>query len=418
MRILNTLTIAAILVASGLPQLSGRTWTSNTGTKLEAELLGFDGREVRLKLSSGSEARVPVSRLSPADQEFLRNTPSAAQARAVEPAWPGVIKVAERSLEIALTKENPSQREFIYQSEAFEFSSQAKLAGSVMKEVARTFESTRQLIDAMPWSLVCKPPEGAQRFIAKLYETRADYVNDGGPELSGGVYNSGDKIFRVPFPSLGLVQRGKTYFKDDGYDSGTLVHEITHQLMDEYLPFLPVWVIEGTAEYVEMLPFRAGTFRADDHRAAMKRDVDQWLKNEDWEPSIDELDAMLKMTRASWNEACANASSMRRMYHRALLMVYYFSHLDGDGKGSGFIAFMGRIAAEAAAMRKFFADPRVKQLGGGRFSYPRDFPPPDTDPDSAPFKHLGLLTGDRPASTIAQTMTAAYKAMGVKVSIR
>lgn len=412
----HPLTLTALLCLCNA--LSARTWTSNTGTKLDAELIGLDGTEVRLRLANGTEARVPLARLSSGDQAFLRQQPAPAAGNPSTASWPGVIKVSERSVEIAVAKEDPGQREFIYQSEAFEFSSQAKLAGSVMKEVARTFESTRQLINAMPWSLVCRPPQGRERFVAKLYETRADYINDGGPELSGGVYNSGDKIFKVPFPSLGLVQRGKTYFKDDGYDSGTLVHEITHQLMDEYLPFLPVWVIEGTAEYVEMLPFRAGTFRADDHRAAMKREVDGWEKREQWAPSIDELEAMLRMNRADWNDACSNASSMRRMYHRAQLMVYYFSHLDGDGKGTQFIAFMKQIAAEAESMRKFFADPRVKQLGGGRFSYPRDFPPPDTDPESAPFKHLGLLIGERPSAAIAQGMVEAYKSMGIKVSVK
>ena len=28
----------------------------------------------------------------------------------------------------------------------------------------------------------------------------------------------------------------------------TLVHEVTHQVMDDYLSFLPTWIVEGTAE--------------------------------------------------------------------------------------------------------------------------------------------------------------------------
>ena len=62
---------------------------------------------------------------------------------------------------------------------------------------------------------VFPPPDGLVRYRAALYETRGDYFQAGGPQNSGGVYMSGEKIFKVPFPSLGLTKRGKTYFKND-----------------------------------------------------------------------------------------------------------------------------------------------------------------------------------------------------------
>jgi hypothetical protein len=326
--------------------------------------------------------------------------------------------VPARSIEIAVTSENPEARKYIYQSEAFEFSSQAKLAGSVMKEVARTFESTKSLIEALPWGVLCKPPEGRPRFIAALYETRADYVAAGGPEMSGGVYSSGDKIFKIPFQSLGMEKRGQTYFKDDNYSNGTLVHEITHQLMDDYLGFLPKWVIEGTAEYTEMLPYKSGTFRADSHKSGIKEDVDQWQQQEGFSLDLGKLESLMTMNRDQWDAECATATKMRDMYHRSQLLVYYFCHLDGDKKGVRFIKFMDAIYAQVAELRAFFADPRVKRLEGGRFSYPKDFPPPDMKSESAPFKNLGILVEERGYEKIAAEIINGYKSIGVKIMVR
>ncbi len=387
---------------------------------------------VLLKLVNGQTVPFPLTRLSADDQAFAKTqaggggaaTPAATAAATAnrqpveKRTWPGNVVVPARSIEIAVTSENPEARKYIYQSEAFEFSSQAKLAGSVMKEVARTFESTKSLIEALPWGVLCKPPEGRPRFIAALYETRADYVAAGGPEMSGGVYSSGDKIFKIPFQSLGMEKRGQTYFKDDNYSNGTLVHEITHQLMDDYLGFLPKWVIEGTAEYTEMLPYKSGTFRADSHKSGIKEDVDQWQQQEGFSLDLGKLESLMTMNRDQWDAECATATKMRDMYHRSQLLVYYFCHLDGDKKGVRFIKFMDAIYAQVAELRAFFADPRVKRLEGGRFSYPKDFPPPDMKSESAPFKNLGILVEERGYEKIAAEIINGYKSIGVKIMVR
>jgi hypothetical protein len=426
--------LSLLLVCLGSSALVAgpRPWTDSTGRKVEAEFVGMKDDSVLLKLVNGQTVPFPLTRLSADDQAFAKTqaggggaaTPAATAAATAnrqpveKRTWPGNVVVPARSIEIAVTSENPEARKYIYQSEAFEFSSQAKLAGSVMKEVARTFESTKSLIEALPWGVLCKPPEGRPRFIAALYETRADYVAAGGPEMSGGVYSSGDKIFKIPFQSLGMEKRGQTYFKDDNYSNGTLVHEITHQLMDDYLGFLPKWVIEGTAEYTEMLPYKSGTFRADSHKSGIKEDVDQWQQQEGFSLDLGKLESLMTMNRDQWDAECATATKMRDMYHRSQLLVYYFCHLDGDKKGVRFIKFMDAIYAQVAELRAFFADPRVKRLEGGRFSYPKDFPPPDMKSESAPFKNLGILVEERGYEKIAAEIINGYKSIGVKIMVR
>lgn len=411
---------------------AARTWKNSSGREVEAEYVGMKGDSVLLKLTSGQTVPYPLTQLSPEDQDFIKKLATGGAPAAAVPAvpaatgrlpvdqraWPAVVEVPAKSVEIAAVDENPAARKFVYQSEAFEFTSQARLAPSMMKEVARTFEATKSLVEALPWGIQCRPPEGRPRFLAALYETRDDYIAAGGPELSGGVYSSGDKIFKIPFPSLGLKRLGKTYTRDDNFSNGTLVHEITHQLMDDYLAFLPKWVIEGTAEYTEMLPCKAGVFRASAHKNGMKEDAETWERQEGFILQIDSLEKMMTMNRDQWDAECSTAQKMRDMYHRSQLLVYFFCHLDDGGKGARFIRFMEAVYGEVAALRSFFADPRVKRLEGGRFSYPKDFPPPDMDSETAPFKHLGILTAERPWPKLAQEIIDSYRSIGVKVTVR
>lgn len=438
--IMQKITICLGLLTLGLPallvqaQATVRAWTDSTGRKVEAAYAGLQGDSVMLKLSDGKTVPFPLARLSPEDQAFVKTQTAAPAGKGASIAdvrdakrlpveqrtWPVNVEVPARSVEIAVASESVTERRYVYQSEAFEFTSQAKLAGSVMKEVARTFEATRSLVEAMPWGIVCRPPEGHPRFQAALYESREDYIQAGGPQNSGGVYGTGDKIFKIPFPSLGLEKRGQTYFKNDNYSNSTLVHEITHQLMDEYLNFLPTWVIEGTAEYTEMLPYKSGTFRADAHKSGMKDDATVWEKQEGFPMDIGSLQEHMTMTRAQWQAACSTPEKMRDMYHRSQMLVYYFCHLDkdknGDRKGIRFIRFMEAVHSQVQEVRAFFANPRVKRMDGGRFSYPTDLTPPDMS-EQAPFKNLAVLLDERPYPKIATEIIEGFKDIGIKVRV-
>ncbi len=399
---------------------------------MPAEFEGIEGDNVLLKLGDGRVAPFPLGKLSDADRAFVEKAKNGAAPSGSAPSgtytppprvpiekreWPDVVAVDSRAVEITAVEESEEKRNYVYESEAFQFTSQAKLAGSVMKEVARTFEATRALISQLPWGVVCEPPEGLERYKAALYETRDDYFRAGGPTNSGGVYMSGEKIFKIPFPSLGLEMRGKTYFMNDNYSNDTLVHELTHQMMHDYLPFLPKWVIEGSAEYAELMPYNAGTFRASSHKTELKRHIDSRGRY-GLDPSVGSAEAHLTMTRQGWEDASGDSKGQMTVYFRSLLMVYYFCHLDGDGKGTRFLKFMDGVRDEAEARVAFFADPRVKSFDDGRYSYPRDMTPPDMDPDTAPFKYMDRLLDGRSYEQLALEVTEAYKSIGEKIEAR
>lgn len=424
----------ALCVSAPAQDGQERPWKDVQGRIIQAVFISATADQVTLRLADGQEHQIAISRFCPEDQAFVKqqvtaSAPGASPAPAMPPpgparvpvekrTWPQNVVVSSRSVEIEALEESAATRKFVYRSEAFEFTSQAKLAGSVMKEVARTFEATRAVVSELPWGVLCRPPPGLERYQAALYETRNDYLAAGGPENSGGVYMSGEKIFKVPFPSIGLEMRGKTWFKNDNYDGGTLIHEITHQMMHDYLTFLPTWVIEGTAEYIEMLPYNAGTFRAGSHKTAFRDHVKE-MEKRGYSLDIGNLETHMTMNRSTWGGIADTSNrAMGELYFRSALIVYFFNHLDGekDREGQRFIRFMDAVYGEVAALRAFFADPRVKTFPDGRFSYPRDFPPPDMKSDTAPFKHLPILLDERGYSQIAQELVEAYKTIGLKVS--
>ncbi len=420
------------LLFSQAPQL--RQWTDATGRKVEAAFGGVQGESVILKLKNGSSVPFAIAKLSPADQEFIKSQPggaagngNGANGAAKPPAaaskprlpidkrpWPDQIMVSPAAIDASLVKENAANREFIYQTQAFEFSSQAKLAKSVMTEVAQSFEITRELLDKLPWGLDCQPPDGMERYQAKLFETRDDYEAAGGPKLSGGVYSGATKTFMVPFQSIGLKMVGKTYQMDrKNFRNDTLVHEITHQLMDEYIRFIPTWMIEGTAEYCEMLPDSANGFYAANHKSGIKEYIDTFNRRK-IETEIPSLQEHMTMTRDAWDGIATNSTSMGTLYFRSCLLVYFFNHLDGDGKGGRFLKFMDAVHGEVEATREFFKNPEVKRSAGGGFTYPRSLTPPDF---RNPFKHLPLLLDERAYDKLAKEVEEGYKKIGVKIKV-
>jgi hypothetical protein len=400
-------------------------WTNSEGKQVEASFGGLEGENVKLILPNGSTVDYPLSKLSPADQAKARSLATTSPAEPSNPnrlppekrQWPDKVEVSARTMErLTLVSEEPANRKYIYQTSGFEFMSQDKLAGSVMLEIARTFEATKELINALPWGIVCRPPPPLERYQAALYETRQDYFLNGGPENSGGVYDSGDQIFKIPFPSLGLERRGKTWFKNDSYTNDTLVHEITHQMMHDYLPFLPKWIIEGSAEYTELLPYSSGTFRVSSHKSGIKDYLSQMTKRR-VAPDLGSIKDHFTMTRSGWDSMQSEGSNSQiTLYFRSAMLVYFFNHLDGDGSGKNFIRFFDAVYNETEAYKAFFAHPDVKKMPGGRFTYPSSLTPPDTNPDSAPFKHTDLLLNGRDFATLATEIVEGFRSIGVKIT--
>lgn len=404
---------------------------------MQAALAGIEGDQVLFLMSGGQTIKFPLAKLSPTDQDFIKKNMAATPAPAPAPGgsvpatpagvtprlpveqrvWPKEVEVPARSIEIAVVTEKPEDKNCVYQSEAFSFHSEEKLAGSVMKEIARTFEATRTLLQTLPWAIDPKPPVDAGRFRAKFFATRQSYEADGGPENSGGVYMSRDRTFRVPFQSLGLKLLGKTWAKDDDYSNDTIIHEITHQLMHDYLAFLPTWVIEGTAEYTEMLPYKAGRFRAAAHESGFKEYL-QIAESRGVGLSDINVAGHLMLKDEDWRtQAQSGGIAQFRLYFASCVMVYYFCHIDGDGKGTRFLKYLDKIAEARGAWNAFFANPLVKvEKETGRYSWPigKVTPPAFKQDEEYGFEQMQILMDGRTPEQLEAEMKAGFKKIGIK----
>jgi hypothetical protein len=450
---------AAILFAAGLqaqsPAPAMRHWTDAQGRSIQAALKAVEGDQVVLLMASGQTLKFPLSKLSPADQEFVKKsgastaTPAKVAAQPVasprvpieKRTWPVVVEVPTKSIEITTIEENPAEKRCIYRSEAFEFVSEDKLAAQgVVKEIARTFEATKALVQALPWGIDPKPPADLGYYQAKFYMSRRNYVNAGLPANSDGAYSIDDRIFHIPFESLGLKMVGKTWAQDREFRNDTVIHEVTHQLMHDYIRMLPLWIIEGTAEYTASLPYNAGKFQAAKHASALREYAKERAESEGMTPSsFRPLDDHVKMSREDWTNISEKPAgqhrAMRQLYFQSYATVYYFCHLDGDGKGTRFLKYLDamaderpkwaeyslKFAAYRKAMSEFFKLPGVKRLDDGRVSYPitLTLPTPPKEPVGENGKDFGIeklniLYEGRTGSQLEAQMKEGFKKIGIK----
>ena len=258
--------------------------------------------------------------------------------------WPSVTRIADM-LPARTVKDGPG--EWIYETQHFRFVSDAPLALSAVKEIARIFEGTYTANLALPIDSPCGHYQVCERgrFIAQLFEHYDDYIKAGGHEGSAGVFiwqewrlngtlvDTGMEKGRVlvPFRSLGLEKRGPRYVRSGRkIEAKTLAHEITHHMTCPGAN-LPKWLAEGLAEYVGLSYEGNGQTRFSGNRNTISKFVSDYGENRAGGRAIGkkpQVDATLQqfLTGA---KTFPGTQSDQVNYGVSALLVYYFFHLDG-----------------------------------------------------------------------------------------
>lgn len=394
-----------------------RTWTNTNGRAIRAELLAVEDGNALFTME-GKRSSVPLKDLSEADRVYITEdwVPpfDYGRFRRGSKPWPAAVDLLPGATEVEIISAEPKKRSFVYRTKNFEFTSDAELAGSTMKEVSRSFEATYLLLQSLPWS-VSSREEDEPLFPASLFENFGDYVSSGGPPNSGGVYKRREHRFYIPFTSLGLKKKNGRYFRADRFDVDVLVHEVTHMMMAKQLNYLPVWVIEGAAEFTSSMPYSAGRFRCDDTDKGLRDYLEKYGRGRGGRAfSKKDLRGILEISRDDWQARNqASSSEQHRLYAAAFVLFYYFEHLDDRSKGYAMHEFFHRAAGEGrrwapywAGMKKYREEiaafkklPEVESTGNGGFRYPSNLTPP-TSPkapvpggysDSVCYLHIDLL---------------------------
>jgi hypothetical protein len=347
---------------SFLAALEARTWTDVQGRKIEAEFVSATATDVTLKLASGKDATLPLNRLSQEDLAYIRESAAEGGNKDAKPdpktaekegdglnfddPWPQTIRFSEDP-QIEVVAEDKEQKRFIYESAHYRFVCDVRLSQQVVKGFAVMFESTYQYCRALPLAISGGgKTEGKYQIL--LFETKESYVQAGGPPTSAGVFMSGKNVVMVPLTSLGVRQVGSGYMLDRNETSGTLIHEITHQLTpgQYYAPGAMGWFSEGLAEYTTATPYRAGAFKVKSNfddivayaTAYGKKDTrGRALGTEINAPAFKDF---CLMSYAQFTGANPNFN-----YGFGLVLTTYFLHLDGDGDAKRMKEFLKALRA-------------------------------------------------------------------------
>ena len=345
--------LAASLASAQLPTVEPpRAWKTTEGGLSRRRVVSFDGTNVVLRMANGSRAQAPATKLSAEDQQYLVDWQ---KKQPINTAMPDQVGVETSQVKAEVVSEDPVAEKFVYRTEHFEFESQGKLNQVLLRDVARNFEATYELLKALPWHIDPRPASG-DLFHARLLKNKEAYYAAGGMQNSGGMYSRQMKYFLVPFESIGVKLVGKAYAKDENFETHTMVHELTHQMMHFWLGYLPQWVVEGTAEYTGTLPLHTGQFRL----AAAKnglRDYLAFLKNrtKNGVPEPYPLEQLFPITNEQWNEVLdRDPRESGRLYFTSFLLVYYFMHLDGKGDGQLFARYFREVGETRKAMEDYY----------------------------------------------------------------
>jgi hypothetical protein len=345
-----------VLLLLVLPVVSAngevRIWKDDKQREVRAKFLGLDnGNLVRLELENGRQATFPLANLSQACRSYVathvaaeNDDPSRAEAgkENFTTPWPTRVGCAE-NLNIEIISENIEAKEFVYSSTNFRFISDAKLTAKVVKEFAGMFEATWAYCNAIPLGLG-KGELTDGKYLIKLFERRQDYYAAGGAAFPGssGFFSGEMKRIIIPFDSLGLRKVGSAYTVDRSTYNRILPHEITHQLTP--VPYFGntspnFWLSEGLADYVATTPYSSGSYNLRNHR----KDLVEYVTGHSGVDGIgrdlgSKIDVMpFKDFMLLPVEAYGASGNLN--YGVALLIVYYFIHLDGEGDAARFKAY-------------------------------------------------------------------------------
>jgi len=245
-----------------------RTWTSRDGKRtFRASLVGGPPGELQFRGETGSTFTAGLEAFAPDDQILLLRWIESHPWPVRYPqtvAVPMSVGIGLSTVAQPADTQAPGARRqpYSYQTEHFYFGSSVPLGRAHLQSIGASFEATRRLLRALPWNI--PPPLASDgKHLVSLFLNRNQYHEAGGSPSSAAIYTPATKEFLVPFESIGLApgENDESYEFKGPVVFDTLHHELTHQQMHPLLFGLPMWIIEGSAEFIGNVPYEKGQFR-------------------------------------------------------------------------------------------------------------------------------------------------------------
>ncbi|MEX2580698.1 MAG: SHD1 domain-containing protein [Verrucomicrobiales bacterium] len=380
-----------------LAKEEARIWTDRDGRTVAARFVEVSGSTVVLELENGARSRVPVTTLSLEDQTLV------ASLRDKRPlVWPETVTVDTETLTVREGEQDAENRQHHYETDNFEFISNAPLTGRVVAEVAADLELIDAAFQALPWDW---EPRSEESDLFKMYlaETEEDFIALGGTDNTSG--GSRDDYAFVKFSAVGLRTLGSRYsFDPSRKEPGRVVSLGARLMTGEMRSLLKPWSARGMENFLRRVSYRSGGFHFAGLETAIKREI---KLDSDRGVSLD-LDRLVARLRADWGDENYRGvrQALAESHFDSMVLFYYFGYLDGDGSGEALHRYYRDVARERLVWRAY-------RESSGKTERPR----PRDDSGSWPewgTEHLDGLLDGRSDEELKAEIDAKFRAMGIR----
>lgn len=318
----SSLCLFAILLVTTI-FVQGRTWTDTNGRQLVATIQGVRNESVTV-LRESDQRRLTLSfdQLVESDQEYAKSW--AALQLNLRKRWPSSVKASGVNVE-QLSDSTASG--YSYATPHFRFHCDAELSNRLVSHVAAIFEVVYAAGEEIP--LPIKPLPPGKTHTVQLFKSVSDYKAAGAHPGSAGTYSFARNEVLVPLASLATSDESGVFRPESNPDYPTLIHEITHCITSDWRGYVPVWLFEGFARYMEVVPHTREqlNFNGLTPRLAVWRSGNGSYDNV---PIID-FEYILGCSYQQWDKTFYdNPQNLRAQYTTAMVLVQYFLEIDSN----------------------------------------------------------------------------------------
>ena len=284
--------------------------------------------------------------------------------------WPR--SVGPGQVQPKFVSSDPAKPVYRFETPRYILDSDAKLAPKELTQLASALEATKDLIASLPLGLEASPvlpplaptsspmvplipPHPSGKMLVALFATPEAYGLAGGSSGSGGGYAYWNRRILISLANLGIGPAGRTDVPPLNQQIFVIKHEVTHQIMHDWLPFIPVWLNEGFSDCIASVPYQEGVYDFTRADRAFIDYLNKWrtegnMRDIEMKPVSD----LLNLRSSAW-QAAVKAEQSHLNYNSSALLVWYFLRQDGNGDGQPLMHYF-----EAVRSRPFMAKQAVE----------------------------------------------------------
>lgn len=325
-------TLSATLISA-----QGRTWTDVEGRQLEATI-----REVReqsvivMREVDQRRLTLPLDRLIEEDRDYALKWGTF--QKDLRRPWPSSARAPR--FEVESVASDDVSGTFNYSSPHFRYQSDAELSSRLVRHIASIFEVVYVAGEELP--LMIEPLPKSQVYSVRIFDSVKKYKAAGGLPGSVGTYSYDRNEVLVPLSSLAVSDDSGVYRPESNPDYPVLIHETFHCVTREWKDYAPVWLVEGFARYMEVLPHTRDqlNFEGLTPRLAVWKSGNGTYDD----VAVIDFEFMLNSSYKQWNQTFYDQpDNLRAQYTSAMVLVQYFLELD-KSQGANFKRYLFELS--------------------------------------------------------------------------